>query len=128
MRPYKEPIELSHGLDAGPMLGAYSRSVGRCVRVSNVKARPRTGVGRPHTFGWLRRIECDSLIGGSYFEAWEPPEGGILRIPRQEYNKPINTIVAVRERNSVFVISPKGTTHDRRQMNVLGNSFNTGGA
>ena len=78
-----------------------------------MKTRPRTVVGRPHTFGWLRRIECDSVIGGSYFEAWELPKGGILRIPRQEYNKPIKTIVAVRERNSVFVILPNGTTQQK---------------
>jgi hypothetical protein len=79
-------------------------------------------------FGLLSRIECDSVIGGSYFEAWELPEGGILRIPRQESNKPIKTIVAVRKRNSLLVILPKGTTHDRRQMNVLGSRLKTGGA
>jgi hypothetical protein len=73
-----------------------------------VKTRPRI-VGRPHTFGWLRRVECDNVTGGSYFEAWELPEGEILRIPRQEHNKPIKAIFVVRNLNSVFVISPTGT-------------------
>jgi hypothetical protein len=75
-----------------------------------VKPQTRIVVGKPHTFGWLRCIECDSIISGSYFEGWERPDGGIVRIPRQEHDKPIKTIVAVRKRNSVLVISPRGTT------------------
>ena len=71
---------------------------------------PGTVVGRPHTFGWLRRIECDRIVGGSYFEAWERPDGGMIIIPRQEYNKPIKTIIAVRKLDSVLVIWPKGAT------------------
>jgi hypothetical protein len=75
-----------------------------------VKTRPRTVAGRPHTFGWLRRSECDRIIGGSYFEAWERPDGGMMIIPRQGYNKPIKAIIAVRNPDSVLVIWPKGTT------------------
>ena len=71
---------------------------------------PGTVVGRPHTFGWLRRIECDRIVGGSYFEAWERPDGGMIIIPRQECNKPIKTIVVVRKFDSVLVIWPKGAT------------------
>jgi hypothetical protein len=75
----------------------------------------RTVVGRPHTFGWLRRTECDRIVGGSYFEAWERPDGGMMIIPRQEYNKPIKTIVAVRKPDSVLVIWPKGTKQAARR-------------
>ena len=66
-------------------------------------------VGKPHTFGWLRRSECDRKNGVSYFEAWERPDGGIVRIPRQNHDKPVEKIIAVRKRGSVFVISPRGT-------------------
>jgi hypothetical protein len=90
------------------------------VEVSNVKRRPSIVVGRPHTFGWLRRSECDRIVGGSYFEAWEQPEGGVVRIPRQEHNKPIETIIAARKPNSVLVISPKGATQapNRKDLQV----------
>jgi hypothetical protein len=67
------------------------------------------GFVQAHRFGWLRRSECDTIIGAVCFEAWERPNGGIVRIPRQERDKPIEMIVAVRKRGAVFVISPKGT-------------------
>jgi hypothetical protein len=66
-------------------------------------------VGRPHTFGWLRCTEYDRVVGGFYFEAWERPDGGIVRMPRQKHDKPIERIVALRKRDLVFVISPRGT-------------------
>jgi hypothetical protein len=69
----------------------------------------RIAVGKPHTFGWLRRSECDGMAGGSFFEAWERPDGLIVRIPRQEHAKPIEKIIAVRKRGFVLVISPRGT-------------------
>jgi hypothetical protein len=75
-----------------------------------VKTEARTVVARPHTFGWLRRSACDRIVGAVFFEAWERPDGGIVRIPRQERDKPIEMIVVVYKRGSVFVISPKGTT------------------
>jgi hypothetical protein len=75
-----------------------------------VKPETRIVVGKPHTFGWLRCIRCDTIISGSYFEGWERPDGAIVRIPRQKHDNPIKTIIAVRKRNSVVVISPKGTT------------------
>ena len=74
-----------------------------------MKPEPRIVVGKPHKFGWLRRSEYDSIVGASYFEAWERPDGGIVRIPRQEHDKPIETLIAVRKRCAVFVISPRGT-------------------
>ena len=74
-----------------------------------MKPEPRIVVGKPHTFGWLRRSEYDSIVGGSYFEAWERSDGGIVRIPRQEHEKPIEMLIAVRKRCAVFVISPRGT-------------------
>jgi hypothetical protein len=77
------------------------------VEVSNVKTDPRIVVAKPHTFGWLRRSECDRIVGASYFEAWERPDGGNVRIPRQEHDKPIEMLIAVRKRGSVFVITPR---------------------
>ena len=74
-----------------------------------MKPEPSIVVGKPHTFGWLRRSEYDRIVGASYFEAWERPDGGIVRIPRQEHDKPIETLIAVRKRCAVFVISPRGT-------------------
>ena len=74
-----------------------------------MKPEPRIVVDKPHTFGWLRRSECDGMAGGSFFEAWERPDGLIVRIPRQEHAKPIEKIIAVRKRGSVLVISPRGT-------------------
>ena len=79
-----------------------------------MNTEPRIVVGKPHTFGWLRRSECDRVIGGSYFEVWERPDGLIVKIPRQEHGKPIEKIIAVRKRGSVLVISPKGTAQDTR--------------
>ena len=73
-----------------------------------MKPEPRIVVGKPHTFGWLRRSEYDSIVGAS-FEAWERPDGGIVRIPRQEHDKPIEMLIAVRKRFAVFVIPPRGT-------------------
>jgi hypothetical protein len=68
----------------------------------------------------LRRIECDRIVGGSYFEAWERPDGGMMIIPRQQYNKPINAIIAVRTLDSVFVIWPKGTTQRNGLLTTAG--------
>jgi hypothetical protein len=47
-------------------------------------AKVRAAVGRPHTFGWLRCREYDTIVAGSYFEAWERPDGGLMMIPRHE--------------------------------------------
>jgi hypothetical protein len=77
--------------------------------VSTVKKLVRAAVGRPHTFGWLRRSEDDRIVSGSYFEAWERPDGGMLIIPRQEYDRPVERIVALRRGDFMLVISPKGT-------------------
>ena len=74
-----------------------------------MKPEPSIVVGKPHTFGWLRRSKYDRIVGASYFEAWERPDGGIVRIPRQNHDKPVEKIIAVRKRGSVFVISPRGT-------------------
>ena len=74
-----------------------------------MKPEPRIVVGKPHTFGWLRRSEYDSIVGASYFEAWERPDGGIVRIPRQKHDEQIKMIVAVRRRDCVFVVLPTGT-------------------
>ena len=68
-----------------------------------MKPEPRIVVGKPHKFGWLRRSEYDSIVGASYFEAWERPDGGIVRIPGQGHDKPIEMLIAVRKR------SPRGT-------------------
>jgi hypothetical protein len=38
-------------------------------------------------------------VGASYFEAWERPDG-IVKIPRQKHDKPIEMVVAVRKRSS----------------------------
>jgi len=63
----------------------------------------------PHTFGWLRCSEFDDWAGGCYFEAWERPDGGIVKIPRSDA-QPVTTIVAVRERGApVVVVWPRGT-------------------
>ena len=77
--------------------------------MSAVKKLVRAAVGRPHTFGWLRRSEDDRIIGGSYFEAWERPSGRMMIIPRQEHNRPIERIVALRRGDSILVISPRRT-------------------
>jgi hypothetical protein len=71
-----------------------------------VKNNRRIVVDKPHTFGWLRRAECDGVLEGSYFEAWERPDGGIMLIQRKEYHKKIEMIVAVRQRGTVTVVSP----------------------
>jgi hypothetical protein len=64
---------------------------------------------RPHTFGWLRRSEFDDLAGGWYFEAWERPDGGIVKIPRPD-GRPVTTIIAVHGRSSpAVVVWPRGT-------------------
>jgi hypothetical protein len=86
---------------------------GRNVQVSIVKTEVRAAVGRPHTFGWLRCSENDAIVSGSYFEAWERPDGGVVMIPRQQHEKPIEMIIALRKDGSVFVISPKGTAQSR---------------
>ena len=74
-----------------------------------MRSEPRIVVEKPHTFGWLRRSECDRVVGACYFEAWERPDGEIVKIPRQKHDKPVEMIIAVRKRSSVFVISPRGT-------------------
>ena len=84
------------------------------VEVKALNTEPRIVAGKPHTFGWLRRSERDGVIGGSYFEAWERPDGLIVKIPRQEHGKPIEKIIAVRKRGSVLAISPRGTAQDTR--------------
>jgi hypothetical protein len=55
--------------------------------------RPRSEIvgARPHTLGWLRRSEFDDLAGGWYFEAWERPDGGIVKIRRSDA-QPVTTI------------------------------------
>jgi hypothetical protein len=64
---------------------------------------------RPHTFGWLRCSELDDWAGGCYFEAWERPDGGMVKIPRSDA-QPVAAIVAVRERGSpAVVVWPRGT-------------------
>jgi hypothetical protein len=63
----------------------------------------------PHTFGWLRCSHFDDLVGDCYLEAWERPDGGIVKIPRSDA-QPVTTIVAVRERGSpAVVVWPRGT-------------------
>jgi hypothetical protein len=74
-----------------------------------VTTEPTIVVAQPHTFGWLRRSERDRIAGSCYFEAWERPDGGIVRIPRQKHDEQIKMIVAVRRRDSVFVVLPTGT-------------------
>jgi hypothetical protein len=64
---------------------------------------------RPHTLGWLRRSEFDDLVDDWYFEAWERPDGGIVKIPRSDA-QPVTTIIAVCERGSpAVVVWPRGT-------------------
>jgi hypothetical protein len=81
--------------------------------VITVNTAVRAAVGRPHTFGWLRRSEDDRIIGGSYFEAWEMPDGRMMALPRREPTKPIEAIVALRQGGSILVISPKGMAQSR---------------
>ena len=88
---------------------ASCSGVGVGIKVSAVATSVRAAVGRPHTFGWLRSRKDDSIIGGSYFEAWERPDGGMMMIPRQELSRPVERIVALRKGDCILVISPKGT-------------------
>jgi hypothetical protein len=101
-------------IDCLSQRAACSHSVVSSVEVKALNTEPRIVVGKPHTFGWLRRSECDRVIGCSYFEAWERPDGLIVKIPRQEQGKPIEKIIAVRKRGSVLVISPRGTAQGSR--------------
>jgi hypothetical protein len=82
--------------------------------------KPRAEIvgAMPHTFGWLRRSEFDDLPGDWYFEAWERPDGEIVKIPRCDA-QPVTTIIAVRERGApAVVVWPRGgCRYDRSERN-----------
>lgn len=55
---------------------------------------------RPHTFGWLRRSEMDKMVHASahYYEAWERPDGFIVKVRRQQPEIPLGNFLMFRHK------------------------------
>jgi hypothetical protein len=68
---------------------------------------------RPHNFGWLRRSEFDEASPGrqqEYYEAWERPDGRIVKLLRAVFDQPLWVFLFVRNQGEPAVmVWPKGT-------------------
>jgi hypothetical protein len=69
---------------------------------------------RPHSFGWLRRSEFDEASSSpgqqrDYYEAWERPDGRIVKLPRAAFDQPLSLFLFVRRHGEPAVmVWPKG--------------------
>ena len=70
---------------------------------------------RPHSFGWLRRSEFDESSSSpgqqeEYYEAWERPDGRIVKLSRAVFDQPLSVFLFVRIKGEPAVmVWPKGT-------------------
>ncbi|HEY7298216.1 MAG TPA: hypothetical protein VH684_09810 [Xanthobacteraceae bacterium] len=69
---------------------------------------------RPHSFGWLRRSEFDEASSPpdqrqEYYEAWERPDGKIVKLPRAVLDEPLSLFLFVRrQREPAVMVCPQG--------------------